>query len=301
LKHVDEIRRLIKVLLASDRFHVLIIQGPPGWAKTHTTREVLTELKVPYDLLGAYSTPLAMFNKMAENPSGKIVIDDSAGIFYNPLALSVLNSASWPGAGSSSSRHVKWSSTTERASCESFDFLGKLIILTNSLPESPQVNALLNRALPYRISITGDEVGDALIAAASNASHLDNKDRALMVAEFLKEKSKVFDAEKISLRTLEQGYELASVDNDGWRDLLMSLLPKQNSKKMTDEEIIHQLVNSGLKVEEQVHRFCQCTGKSRRTFFNLKGRILPETEVRQSMPKLRRGLRDVDEVLTNGP
>lgn len=267
MQHTEKIKSFISVILSSDRFHMVVVVGPPGWAKTHSTREALNGVNTSYELIGAYTTPLALYNKMAENCSKVLVIDDSAGIFNSAQSLAILNAASWPGVDNSLDRIVKWNSTSELAVCDSFVFTGKLIVITNSLPESPQIAALLNRSFLYRISISSSEVSSLLRGAINRSLHFEDKTKALSVVEFLEAKAEELDMEKMSLRTLEQGYELATVAPDSWHELLFTLLPKKNSEKMSEKHFLSDLINSKLKVEEQVQRFCQRTGKSRRTFF----------------------------------
>jgi hypothetical protein len=266
LKFLEDIKGLIEVLLGSDRFHVLVVQGPPGWGKTYQTRTALNELGVPFQLLGSYSTPLALFNKLVNDPRGVLVVDDTAGLFYSPLALSILNSASWTSADGR--RTVIWSSTTERAAAESVDFRGKLIVLTNFMPESPQARAFINRSLHYPIAIDRDTMAENLQDAARSAKHFPDADRARDVAEFLIEQAAYHDYTKFSLRTLEQGYELAKVRPDGWRELLMKLLPKNDP-----EQVVRELYATEIATKEQVIEFCRITGRSRRTFFNIRDRL----------------------------
>ena len=80
LRYLNDIKEFIQLLLVSERFHLLTVMGAPGWAKTHSTRATLQELGVEYSLLGSYATPLALYNKLAEDHRQTIVIDDCADI-----------------------------------------------------------------------------------------------------------------------------------------------------------------------------------------------------------------------------
>jgi hypothetical protein len=273
MRYVAEIRRFVELLLLSERFHALVIIGAPGWAKTHTTRTILAEKGVPYRLLGSYSTPLALFNALAEAPDKLVVLDDTAGVFNNTQALSILNAACWPGADSGGSRRVIWTSTTEKAVLDGFDFRSKLIVLTNHMPQTPPAQAFINRALNYQIEITCDLVGDLLAEAAASTVHFADTRRAQDVAAFLAEQARLHDPGKISLRTLELGYEFATLDPKGWRDLLVKALPKPVPSRRAPEQLVVELAGSAMKVEEQASRFCQVTGKSRRSFFYIRDRL----------------------------
>lgn len=107
MQHIADITEYVKILLKSERFHVLVVMGAAGWAKTTTVRQVLGEIGVSYRLLGAYSTPLALFNTLhdvAVSESEVLVLDDVAGVFSNSQALSLLNAASWPSANGPANR-----------------------------------------------------------------------------------------------------------------------------------------------------------------------------------------------------
>jgi len=214
LKYLADIKRFIHLLVESERFHLFTVMGAPGWAKTHGTRTTLAELGVNYQLLGSYATPLALFNKLAEDPKQTLVIDDCAGVFHNPQAMSILNAASWPSAEAEGRRRVIWTSTTEKAVTDSFDFQGKIIVLTNFIPETPQAKAFISRALHYRIEIDHESIGSHLREADKSKAHYPETKRALEVASFLSSHAHYHEPGKISLRTLDLGYELAALDPD---------------------------------------------------------------------------------------
>ena len=46
MKHLKNIRDLIKTLLGSDSFHALIVESPPGWGKSTAIDLALDELGV---------------------------------------------------------------------------------------------------------------------------------------------------------------------------------------------------------------------------------------------------------------
>ena len=156
MQYLVDIKRFISFLLNNPTQHALIISGPSGWAKTSAVRSILGDLGAPYQLLGAYSTPLALYNKLALGDGscpkagivrGLYVLDDTHGVLTNPQALSILNAASWPSADQLGQRTVSWTSMTEKAEVPSFVFEGKLLILTNYMSSLPQARAFLSRAL----------------------------------------------------------------------------------------------------------------------------------------------------------
>jgi len=66
MRYLSDIKKLLFFMLKSPSHHVLVVSGPPGWGMTASTRKILGELGTEYHMLGAYSTPLALFNKLAD-------------------------------------------------------------------------------------------------------------------------------------------------------------------------------------------------------------------------------------------
>jgi hypothetical protein len=209
------------------------------------------------------------------------VLDDVAGVFSNPQALSLLNAASWPSAEGNASRWVQWTSTSEKAAIDGFAFNKKLIVLTNYMPQLPQAKAFINRAMHYEIELNQNLVEELLHQAAQSPKHFSNTPRATEVAAFLAQQARLLEPGKISLRNLEMGYEFATINPTGWRELLLKVLPKAQTKPSTPEQVVMQLHGASLKTEEQAARFSQLTGKSRRTFFDLRKKLGITADQRQ--------------------
>jgi len=276
MDYLNDIKKFISILLRSQKFHLLCISGAPGWAKTHTTRQFLAELGASYQMLGAYSTPLALYNHLCDFPADISVIDDTAGLFYNAQALSILNAATWAGVGKSGKRVVTWTSTSEKVAAPSFEFQGKIIVLTNFLPDTPQAKAFINRSLQYNIRLSGELIAELLLSAAKSG-HFANTYCAVQVAKFLGAKAidyKLPNARcPISLRTLEIGVEIAESDPESWQVLLekaiptVSPVPVNGSSQESKSDILSTLGQSGMNVEQQFAEFNRATGKSRRAFF----------------------------------
>ncbi len=268
MKHMNDIARFIELLVKNSKFHLLTILGAPGWAKTHTTRSALEKLNVEFDCLGSYSTPLGLYNHLCRAPDKLIVIDDTAGLFHSPQAMSLLNAASWPGAEGDNRRVLTWTSTSEMAASASFEFRGKIIVLTNFMPETPQAKAFMNRSLHYRIQLDAEIIGELLLSAADSAEHFKDPQLAQKVARFLADSARFFDINRFSLRTLEMGYEFAKVEPNGWQDLLLRTLPP-----VAPDIVVRELDASEERIERQFEEFRRVTGKSRRTFFYIRDRL----------------------------
>ncbi len=280
MDHLTEITSFIRLLLSSQQFHLLLVQGPPGWGKSSLTKAVLKSLGVGARELGSYCTPLALFNGLVADPTSLLLVDDTHGIFQNPLAMSLLNAATWP-TGADGKRIVRWTSTTEKAAADCVDFSGKLIVLKNYLPDSPQAGAFKNRALNYRLDVSRAKIGGLLLDAAQSKAHFDNTKLAIEVAEFLGQQALFHGPSEISLRTLRMGYELASVDSVRWQELLLKGLPRRNH-----EQLVEELARSGLKVKEQEELFLRQTGVHRRKFYYLREQLGFASELRSKAAKV---------------
>lgn len=275
MEYLNDIKKIIRILMRSQKFHLLCISGAPGWAKTHTTRQFLSELGTSYRMLGAYSTPLALYNHLSNFPHDVSVIDDTAGLFHNGQALSILNAATWPGVSKGGKRIVTWSSTSEKVSVPSFDFHGKIIVLTNFLPDTPQAKAFINRSLQYNIRMSGEQIADQLLVAAKSG-YFASTYCAVQVAKFLGARAREYKQSgarcPISLRTLEMGIEIAENDPGSWQELLESAIPGIAPAPPGDTgncgaDILVSLGQSELNVSQQFAEFHRATGKSRRAFF----------------------------------
>ena len=94
MKHVEDIRALTEILLSSNNFHSLVIEGAPGWGKSTTVEQILNEKGIAFKALGSYTTPLALFKFLSQNPKALLVIDDCAGIFGDSIAMAILRAVS---------------------------------------------------------------------------------------------------------------------------------------------------------------------------------------------------------------
>ena len=54
LDHLTDITDYIRLLLSSEHYHLMLVQGPPGWGKSSLTRKVLGELGQEFRELGSY-------------------------------------------------------------------------------------------------------------------------------------------------------------------------------------------------------------------------------------------------------
>ncbi len=265
MDHVAAIRKYIETMSHAEDLHILIIEGPPGWGKTTAVDDALKLAGIEGHHLGAYSTPLNLFNFLADHPDQVILIDDCAGIFNDSNAMAILKAATWPSRGDR--RIVKWGSTSSKASTDEFEFFGKLIIVCNSFPPTPDGKAIKSRGYSRKIAITLSDAKDLLKQAASNDRWFSSTKLAGEVAEFLIRALNDTTLAEVSFRTLKQGYRLAERHPDSWQELFADTLPKG---AIEPEKLIKDLAKKGLKVKEQARIFQETTGLKVRSFYNYR-------------------------------
>jgi hypothetical protein len=265
MKYLDDIAALVKTLHQSTTFHALVIERPPGWAKSTTIDTIMALLSIPYSSLGSYSTPLFLYKALAESPGSVLVLDDCAGLFDDSTAMSILKAATWSSAGSQGERRVTWGSSTDRVKVPAFNFRGKLILLTNTLPASREIDAFLTRTLYLSFAFDSEEISMLLLEAARSTQHYADTELSIAVARYFIEHSNTYALERLNLRTLKMAYEVARANPGNWQSLMARLLPKTSPRSLAGK-----LSQGGLSIEEQAREFSRQTGLSRRTFFNYR-------------------------------
>lgn len=265
MDHVSAIRKYIEAIIDADDMHSLIIEGPPGWGKTTSVEESLKLAKIEALHLGAYSTPLNLYNFLAENSDGVILLDDCAGIFNDPSAMAILKAATWPSRRNK--RMVKWGSTSSKAAADEFEFFGKLIIVCNSFPKTADGEAIRSRGYARGIDIKISEAKRLILEAAALKKWFTKTKLSTEVAEFLVSQITESSLPQISFRTLKKGYRLAEVHPDSWRELFADTLPRGTVEPGV---LIKELSKQNLMVKDQKRIFIEKTGLSSRSFFNYR-------------------------------
>jgi hypothetical protein len=268
MDHVTAIRGYITTMRKSPDYHLIVVTGPAGWAKTTTVELALNEAKIKSFMLGAYSTPLNFYNFLFEHSKDVIVIDDCSGLLNDQISMAILKAATWPQRASK--RIVRWGSTSSKAAAPEFEFSGKFIIVCNSFPASPDANAIRSRGFSRRIEISETEGKRLLQGAALDKKRFPSTKIARQVTDFLCERLNSRTVDQISYRTLGMGYQLAQVHPENWREFLTPLLPIE---KVDAKELVRELSTRDLKVNEQVRIFEETTGLKRRSFFNYRKEI----------------------------
>ena len=176
---------------------------------------------------------------------------------------------------------MRWGSTSNRADVDEFEFTGKLVIVCNSFPTTPDGAAVASRSYPLKIELTVDSAKVLLRDAARDKSFYPDRHRAKEVAEFLCERLSPGTLPRISYRTLDKGYDLATHSPSDWKRLFLKTL---GPSAVDPKAFVADLAKQPLKVKEQVRRFEQATGLKRRTFFNYRTALQSNGQQRARKP-----------------
>ena len=144
----------IRILLASNSIHFLTIRGHPGLGKSYTVLKTLNDLGLEedthYKILNGYITPKKLFEllrktEILEQPK-LLVMDDLDSLLRNKISISILKGAL---VSFNDKRTVSYESMRGDDRDQSFNFNGKIIMITNSMPRSIDIEPLLDRGIYF--------------------------------------------------------------------------------------------------------------------------------------------------------
>jgi hypothetical protein len=265
LDHFKAIRQYIDAMTASSEYHLVIVEGSPGFGKSTTVEQALSAGGFLTARLPSYCTSLVLFNFMFENSKSTIVIDDAAGVFSDQSSMAILKAATWPQADNK--RMVRWGSTSGRALATEFEFRGKFVVICNSFPVTPDGEAIKSRGFNWKIEISEVEARGLLAQAALDSKRFPISNIAVDVARYLCDRINHDNVSKINFRTLGKGYELAKLHPENWQALLSPMIPDEVSDPL---KLVKELDRQGLKVKEQAVIFERRTKLKVRSFYKYR-------------------------------
>ena len=267
-KYFGVVKELVKIVVNGNATG-LIVYGEAGLGKTYTILQTLAEcgkkLGEDYIYISTHITPLELVNLLYKYQDRIIVLDDVEKLLLDEKTIGILKSALWSSVGK---RIITYYSTSEKLEApEEFEFRGKVILLLNKIPKRNKeiVESLLSRVLTYKLDFSYEERLKIMYEMAKILKI------PLEVVDFLKSKFtpalKNFNFRTlIQLNIIKQYYN----ENENWKNVAEKLLEQNIDKRM---KVVWELMNSNLSVKEQVERFREMTGMSRRTYFRIKARI----------------------------
>ena len=269
-EYAEDVRDYIDTLCKDEDLHILILEGLAGWGKTTCIKEAVELLGGLHNIqqIGAYSTPLMLYNSLCKHSNKTVLMDDCSGMFNDPKAMAQLKNATWPGIDGK--RSISWESSSTKIQVQEHEFTGKIIIVCNEFPTTQDGNAVRSRSISKILNVTVESAIKMLIEGARNPKYFPNTKVAVEVSEFLIGKITNKNLTKINFRTLITGYKLALnfPDPIKWKRLFAGTLPISTDESPV--EIVKELAERNLKVGEQVKIFRERTGLQERSFFNYR-------------------------------
>lgn len=267
LDHTEEIRRFINVICNSNRIHALIVDGLPGWGKSTAVQEALNSIQQECVHVGAYSTPLNLYTFLASHPDKIVLLDDCAGLFQDRIGMALLKAATWP--SQNKKRIVKYGSFSGYVEIPYFEFTGKLIIVCNSFPTTPDGNAIKSRSYMCRLRLGVNEAKQLLIKGAEEKKYFPDTKLAREVSEFLVENLSESTLPEICFRAFEKCYDYAQIYPQSWQKSFKKNMLEDN-KAIDPAQLVKDLAKKNMKVKEQVRIFEEKTGLKQRSFYNYR-------------------------------
>ena len=163
----------------------MYVFGPPGISKTHTVKNFLTDMTIPFEHVQGQLTGAALFDVIEENSDGVIVLDDVSWIFQDTKAVQLLLAAL--GSPPDGSRVRKVPYRTARSKRE-VDFTGGIVAISNlALDEHRNgvIAALKSRVAVQMLDPTPEQVEAKVFKIAMEGPAGVATEDAVMVAEFL--------------------------------------------------------------------------------------------------------------------
>jgi len=253
----------LNVVIKSLDRHFLIGYGKAGTGKTARTLAYLNKEKLEMDkdwvLVNGHLTPLEFYHILYEHKNKVIVFDDILNLFENDIICGLLLSATY---NPNNVRMVSYNTTSEKLKVpSSFNFEGKIIVLCNDIPRDIN-KALLSRALQYVFIFSYEDMIKFMYLVAEQKGYPN------VVVDFIKDNTTFYHS--LNIRVLENIANYNRFCGNEWERLAIDELDKSCNKNLA---LVYTLLERYGKVQDACKEFIEMSGRSRRTFFNLKKKI----------------------------
>jgi len=272
--HIPEFeipKKLLNVLIKGNDYKGLVLLGEGGVGKTcMTIQSIKSNLKPgAWEYQNGYTTPLALYEFLYKGRDKDVLIlDDIEGVFNNQVSLSILKAALWDVDGQ---RIVHYNSSSKHLEApRAFVIRAKVIILCNSIPKAKDLSmrAMLSRTISYEFNLSYKQKLKICEQFINNDDDTTN-DQKNEVIQLLKSHTNRATKD-FNFRTMRKAIAFVKNNPDSAEELF-----KATTKEDELKAAYFQTLDSKT-VKEQVKKFQDLTGKSRRTFFNIKKLISAE-------------------------
>lgn len=258
-KYFESLKEYEKTLIKAQTIFGLIVEGNAGWGKSFTTAKTLQEagleLEKDFVFLQTYITPMEMYQFIWRNYNKIIVLDDIGNLFEDEIKVNILMSALW---SPTEHRIITWGSSTSKLEAPtSFEFIGKMIILTNRMPE--KLDTLKSRCFYYFLDFNyQDKI--KLIYEVCKLYKIP-----LEIADFISRNTT--PANSFNFRTVFKLNELRKVNINAWQSLGLIQLEEDENKQILWDILEDRFLSN---TKDKIKDFTEKTGLSRSTFFRYK-------------------------------
>lgn len=212
-EHFRTAKDYVRTLLRADTVHALVIEGEAGLGKSFTTVQTLKEAGLKAEdfvVINSHSTPLELYHLLYNNRNEIVILDDIGSLWDDKISIGIILAALWNPTGK---RMVSYFSSTSKLNApQQFEFGGKIIILTNRLPQ--ELETIRSRCFCLTLKFSFAEKL-RLIRAMCDINKMPFE-----IVEFIEQSAR--PVHKLNFRLLFKIYEIYRHNiNNGWQRLAM--------------------------------------------------------------------------------
>jgi len=276
------LRNYVKMVTGGyHRLFMLDAQG--GLGKTYNVKEVLAEELETHEWTHqkGFTTPVELYKTLwkAQHSGHVLFLDDMSGIRNKQKAIDMLKAATESDGAENwieyrTSQDIEHPENPEETLPNTFCFRGNIIMSFNDTPETPDFNALKDRAVFYQFNLEYEERLDLCreVAKLEHFSDLTIKEQQ-EVAEWIANVTN--PAIDVSLRTFEEVCSMrhfGQMESQDWEQMAFEVFDLDYEKHL----IIRMREAGEAPIEQQIEYFKQETGRSESYYYKLLNQIKSE-------------------------
>lgn len=249
----------------------LLIKAKAGIGKTYQITQTLRETvgENGYEKISGHVSPLALYQRMHENPESVIFLDDCSAVLKDRQAMELIKAATETEVNT---RTVSWDSNTNKLPetiDNEFEFKGQLIICANQIPDTGSTKEILDslkdRSINIELDLTYRERIDLIkqVAYITETEEIDAEER-MTIAEWIESVTDQ-SSSGVNLRTLFKCFNLYRYNPDKWSELAREMIDINPEVAYVAEALNRHNTVSGA-CEDYMEHF----DKSRSSFYRRK-------------------------------
>lgn len=249
----------------------LLIKAKAGIGKTYQITQTLNNTvgENGYEKISGHVSPLALYQRMHENPDSVIFLDDCSAVLKDRQAMELIKAATETEVDT---RTVSWDSNTNKLPetvDNQFEFNGQLIICANQIPDTGSTKEILeslkDRSINIELDLTYRERIDLIKQVAYVTETEDiNAEERMQIAEWI-ESVTDHSSSGVNLRTLFKCFNLYRYNPDKWSELAREMIDIN-----PEVAYVAEALNRHDTVEGAKDDYCEKFDKSRSSFYRRK-------------------------------